>query len=341
MKTIKENSKIVLALIFLLTFGLFSCSKDDLVDQNLKNSISDIFYFADDATHNDIRNKVLAMNLDELRAYEDSLGYCSFGRKCDEIYNNIDEDEFLSEEDITKFVEMNSEYLQFIDIDGELYLETVLYDNPNRYLINDDKVFQIGEYVYKVFADGMVRTNQNYKGELLQLSGDSLPYLKIYDENLTVIQRNVVSFECDTKDDAYNCGTYASDDLVVGSEKIFIRIMVEDEIKYFANGDPYTKWTSSCVAKPYRKTLNRWYGCGRHITYEFNVAVDTDDQVGNTTRTFLHHSGTNVSSREIEVTNAGEIYGISFCHFGGYDCNASIPATDTATVKLRCNVSLF
>lgn len=80
------------------------------------------------------------MNSAELKLYEESKCFVSFGRECEDFYNNIDFEQFQSLEEMEAFVQENSKYLIFRkDGKGETYLETVLSNNSDRYIINSDK----------------------------------------------------------------------------------------------------------------------------------------------------------------------------------------------------------
>lgn len=105
--------------------------------------------FASQEEYNEILEKVMSMSPDELAIYEQGKGYKSFGRICDEFYENIDVTQFESIDDIYAYVENHSCYLMFYEaIDGEIYCEKRNYKAPELYLVNQDRQCMIGGELY-------------------------------------------------------------------------------------------------------------------------------------------------------------------------------------------------
>lgn len=150
---------------------------------------------------------------EERKTYEESEGYKSFGRQCMEIYNNINPEEFKSMEEIKSFVAANSEYLQLIEEEnGDLTLEIALFRNPNRYLLNKDRMFQVGNRVYKAFEGATVSSEPKNTAILKDLGQNSLiPYEKNHEFQIDYI-KNKELFTGLAKNDEENCGVSASEE---------------------------------------------------------------------------------------------------------------------------------
>jgi hypothetical protein len=133
---------------------LVSCNKFETLDDNtLKdNNQADekILVFTSFDEYVAARNSSLSMSISELKDFEKSKGFNSFGRKCDEYCLQIDPEKFKSLEEIKAYINKNSEFIQLIkDDEGELTLEPILYKSIDRYIINKGKMYQIANNVYK------------------------------------------------------------------------------------------------------------------------------------------------------------------------------------------------
>jgi len=138
-----------------------SCSKEEATIINKSDETSNILSFKDINEYRETRNLICSFTSEELIQYEVSKGYKSFGRICDELYSNIDPEEFISTDEIKTYVTLNSDYFQLIEEEnGDLTFEKVLFRNPDRYLLNEDKMNKINGTVYKVFEDFTVSTNE-------------------------------------------------------------------------------------------------------------------------------------------------------------------------------------
>ena len=263
----KNVSKILMFLLIggLMSGALFlnSCSKDDVSKIDEVSAPTDILSFENDKEYNDELKRVLLMKSSELKAYEESKGYKSFGRKCDEVYNNVISEDFKSTGEIDAFVAKNSEYLQWIkDANGELTMETVLYKSGNRYLINTDRMYIIDKTVYKVFEKGIASTNIENFGKLKNIdeysfnSKNEISDINYNYSNITSYFKSSISTE------------YWNDN---GNNRIYITMAVYTMNVYGPNN---TQLRLSYLIKPYKKTLGRWYGCTRTVSASLNLKIE-------------------------------------------------------------------
>lgn len=195
--------KIKVLLISLIIVIFSSCTKEQTeptIDIPVNNEML-VFNSMED--YNAVINKTISLNHDELKVYEESLGFKSFGRKCEEIYYSINPDQFNSFEEIKEYVEKHSEYLVLLkDENDEYTVEYSLYNNPTRYIVNENKMYQLGENVFKVFEKDYAYTNIANIEELFHLDEKDLITTKI-DPKITIVH-NILTIE--TKDVANNCG---------------------------------------------------------------------------------------------------------------------------------------
>ncbi len=345
----KRNILFIIVLFFLasgLTTLFFnSCSKDELKNEEILNEdLRSILSFNSDKEYIETLDKVLSMNPQELKAYEESKGYKSFGRLCDEIYYNINPEDFKSIEEVKTFVSKNSEYLRLVeDENGEFSLETILSDNPNRYLINDDKMFIINKNVYKVFEEGIVTTQVERK-EFLKGINDKNISKYIDNVNIRYMPIHIESInETRLKDASYNCGTYHSNTHTDNTNRTTIEISISYWDTYDINGIPMTIFQNRVFVKPEKKTIF-WFGCTRTISCDVKIAVDYET-ISGWERDFVYHYHQDTEPTwNYEFIISGGVISFGYwarynMHYGAYDCWGDTPSTHPA--NLECNIQLF
>ena len=166
-------------------------------------------------------NLLSSMDEDELESYENRIGFQSFGRIAESVYYQIlreraeelgvdelgDNDTELTMSDAQTFVAQYPEYLElkkiiyaddcgYVPENGDEYRFTRKYgDEPFRYIMNEDRMFQVEDMVFRVFEEMTIGTSienigalygigEGNFGEMLQLyeqeSADKgIPFVKI------------------------------------------------------------------------------------------------------------------------------------------------------------------
>lgn len=143
-------------LLFAIIIALFSSCEKEQIETNLEKEI--LVFSSFEEYHNTVQ-KTNAMNEVELALFEDSIGFVSFGRKCDEIYNSINPDEFKSIDEIKSFVMKNNEFMELIsDYTKDLYCLPKEFNNNSRYVLNKDKMYIIGDIAFKLIENSLVST---------------------------------------------------------------------------------------------------------------------------------------------------------------------------------------
>ena len=120
--------------------------------------------------------KVMSMEEQELENYEKEIDFCSFGRMTDAIYypivGPIVENELEFDIDQAReYVIQYPEYLEIItDEDGEYEFIQKYRGSFFRYVMNGDRLFQVGESVYKVFNDVVISATIGKSGNLSNIT---------------------------------------------------------------------------------------------------------------------------------------------------------------------------
>jgi len=98
--------------------------------------------------------------LDQRLAWEQEMGFTSFGTLANQVYESVSEMEFNSEDEFYSFVELNSDYLQIVEDENEdkeieYSLLTKEYINSERWLMNENRMYIIDTLVYRFYDDNM------------------------------------------------------------------------------------------------------------------------------------------------------------------------------------------
>lgn len=317
-----------------------SCEKENLInktnDKILKfNSIEELNKHID---------KTLKMNHNELKDLEESRGFKSFGRICDEIYFNLNIEKLTSFEQVEIYVNNHSDYLFFEkDEFGEIALETVFSKNPYRYVMNEDKLFILNNRVIKVFGNVLLSTNVENIEELKMLK-DNYNISTLLNEKFEIFSEVNVKNTFSQKDATYNCGNDLKEARVTtynDRTKISMQFTTQTQIN---NG---TTWNLLCVdweVRPYKKILGIWYYCTRTLLWDFNVRADY--LVTNTpwSNNKFHTYGQTIDPEwsiggiAIIVATNGSF---SSYHYGGYKCYGRSLSNNGINASMLCNSQLF
>lgn len=329
------------AIWIIILFTITSCQKEKIdKTTTFKNSNDEKFIkFNSSIDYNATLKKVLSFSDVERKKWEETLGFKSFATICNEFYFSINPEEFSNIESLKNYVNINSEYLQLKqDETGDFTLEASLINDPIRYLLNRDRLFQIGDTVYKVLENSIIHSNIIYINKLKAINeGNFLNY--IADENI-FIENQSLNEQGNLKDVTYNCGVWTEDRVTNGSERTYLRIGI-----YSQNIGNGTEQGADFMVRPYKKILGIWYWCTRTISCDIAVAVDyyvyTSPYSGSWLRQYATYSESGTSTSSISGILSSYwisigFYGTPQSHFGGYHCWADTPSTDPF-VSFECN----
>lgn len=154
-----------------------------------------------------------------MEQWEKSKGIKSFGKYCDELYLNSDFESFNSLGEIKAYIEKNKKYLQLIeDENGDLRVETILYNNPKRYLINHDMMYQVGDTIFKVFPQGIAVESSKNISKLKKLTNEAF-LSSNYHKQKNLSKSEIISNLKNTNSD---CGTYNDGRSTNGNNRTYL-----------------------------------------------------------------------------------------------------------------------
>lgn len=165
----KKNFIAITLIALFISMALTGCEKEK-IEPNIKSSLSIRKFQSLDELYSEVK-KTTAMDFDQLCDYEKNIGFNSFGKLAEMIYNPIVEnDTNISIEELTKIVEKHSDYLSLNEVSKELYFDTKYSNSALRYVMNKDRIFQIDTLLYKVFENGIVSCNETYYDLLINIT---------------------------------------------------------------------------------------------------------------------------------------------------------------------------
>lgn len=284
---------------------------------------------------------IINSSLEEIQNWETSKNFTSLGTISDKFYMSIDIDQFKSTEQIIRFAENNSEYIQIFEEEGELTLETILFDNPQRYLMNKDGFFQIANNVYKVIDDYTIGVDINDFDIIKDINKDN--YDMIIDNEKVILlsgSRNSLL----AKDQANDCGNYRTKRNTIGNDRIYLRISV-DYLDLGGGGMvPLTMEYTNFMVRPYRKTLGVWFWVKRYVSCDLKVATGYYSYYDLTwNRVLGRYYKSSTLTQSLSGTLSENVlsmgsWATSVSHFDGYDLWASTPEAGMA--EAECNKQL-
>jgi len=208
------NKKIFISMFALVAFAFSACDNDvvvldnntDVPNNDFAPVASNIRVFSSvDELFTEI-DKTLAMSLEELYIHEKTLnqsvsaggsmlrtaavGFNSFGKIADMLYESIavNEDEYTLEQ-VRALVSMHPEHLVLIkEEDGYYTFETRLFDSDLRFIINEDRMFQMRDTLVKVLDSATIFTSKANYRELLAITDANVALIDT--ENFLVVSRN-------------------------------------------------------------------------------------------------------------------------------------------------------
>ena len=190
-----------------------------------------------------------------------SIDFNSFGKLSEKIYNSIAEkDTNISFKALETEVEKYSEYLTLDNVAGEFYFDTKYSNSPFRYVMNQDKMFQVDTLLYKIFKEGFVTCSYEYIKQLQDLSEDQFETMQS-DDMFVVYKYNRINHDVFISVDT---------NAIKGKEKVRLQInnvetykqSVQQQVNiYGLYSEKITGWRKFCC----------WFNVKRHITANYNI----------------------------------------------------------------------
>ncbi|MFO7656538.1 MAG: hypothetical protein R6W78_05685 [Bacteroidales bacterium] len=325
------------------TFSLLffhACSKDELKDISRIETNSEILSFKNHNEYSETLKKVLALNSEELKEYEESRGYKSIGRMEDEFYNTIDPESFKSIEELKEFVANNSEYIKIVEDEyGEQELLTINANNSDRYFMNKNGMYQVGDLVYKVLNDEVKISSQVENiHKLMQLDLNNYKTnisseFKIHSSKLVSLDMN--DGQSTLKSTYPGCGEEGRKLQRNGNDRTEVKAYYSYHIP--GGGDPRYELRARLRIKNQKQTLGVWFLAKRTTSYDLRVKYHfMNDGVGWEYFSYDKSANSNeFSEREWETTVA-----LTFSdenHIEAYDMWCDTPSIPD--IDIECNTA--
>ncbi|MEG2177741.1 MAG: hypothetical protein RRY15_02550 [Bacteroidales bacterium] len=266
--------------IFLLSIFLLSCSKDisdtPLLNDTSSKDSSQMLVFKDVDELEKAANLVLSMNTETRKVWEKQKSFSSFGIACDEVYYACIPENFKTEEDLFAFVYTNKEYLQVVTENDEKILEPINYKNKYRYLANKSKLFQVGNEVYKIFEETVIKTSTKNREILNQITESNLNTSLLSSPDILVFYSQNKQLSS-SKNTCVNSDHFTNTSFLEhgfnGSKKESLHVRVT--IGYIQNTGLDFLESVEYVVRPYTKVLGIWYWRKANISMDLRVRVNS------------------------------------------------------------------
>ncbi len=137
---------------------LIACNKEEIpstIENNLKSE--NLITFKDYSEYFSTVERVSNMDEQGRIAWEESLGFKSFGTICDEYYYSFDFENLSNFSDFKKEESVN-QYFSFREDLSGIHIEPKEMKSKERYIANKDKLFIIGDEAFKLCDSDLIST---------------------------------------------------------------------------------------------------------------------------------------------------------------------------------------
>jgi hypothetical protein len=170
-------------------------------------------------------------------------------------------------------VNRNNEYLQLIEEEnGEYTLETKYYNILYKYFLNQDRIFQVGDKMYKAYSECLISVDESKVEELKNSNFEMAQKLK--GSKIKLSQNYLKSTS--------NCGSY--DEVRADSNNERIKQQFSANIY-----DWDDSWGINCVhiATAYKRVWPIWYRVGRQINADIDHVINVYEEGSSVIRTHI------------------------------------------------------
>ena len=257
---------------------LFGCKKEDVnPNTTLKNGMS-IRCFDDFQELQSEMENIANMDFDELLEYESELNFNSYGKNAYLLVEELTGDTtMLSGEMLSQIEQYYPQYFVILEEDTNFLVDVRYGNTPFSFIMNENRMFIIGDSVYKVFDNCLVITDIANIEDLTALDEDGL--LEI-DGNEDYIVLYYQEEEAKT-----NYGRSLYKEGVNGKEKVKSWLVLTQLERHSVNGCVIASYSLDLKIKGFRKfcgifwpvkrTLSDNIYCGISIN---NVTYYNSDQ---------------------------------------------------------------
>lgn len=246
-----------------MLFALVSCDKEEVaITDSSKVTEKEILTFATQEEFEQTLAKVNAMTKEERLLWEKEQGFKSFGTICDEFYESIKPENFISVKEVEDFVERNSDRIEFyIDSNNEKHCVSKNFLSNKRYIMNQNQMYVVGENVYKTIENELFVSNISNANNLIKAK--SISDIKT-DINVSAIKKAASSLK--TKADASGTGK-------IGNDTYKVTAWIE---VYKTNTDSFYTYMKIWN---YSRSLGIWWFIEAQVTWDYRYNIQ--DSNGN------------------------------------------------------------
>ena len=268
-----KRTYLKLSLLAVLVAGatmIISCEKESDENKMLASSYTKsmnipIPNYSSYEEVNEIIQKAISFDtLSELLEYERTQGRKSIGAISDKFYEGTDWEEFSSMEDIIDFYSENINLLDTIVDRDEISILPKFDHTRMRYVANENGLFTIGNYAYKLFKDCVISTHKSNLNNLIYLDESNLNRL---DTNIFSYAEKISNIKGNHESCAYS---WKYEDFVT-SNGIRFSLCLRNIYYSYAYIGPGVE--TQIYARSQKKILGCWVSSRRTMSIKGDVSI--------------------------------------------------------------------
>ena len=262
----------------------------------------------------------------ELLEYENLQGRNSIGAISDAFYEGIEIDNFSSEDEIQNFYFENSHLLDTFVENNEVFLYPKWTNHSFRYVANQDGLFSINGYVYRLFKNAIVSTDENNLTKLLNLTERNLISLDTNIFKKSQMIRTYVSHStCKDDDDTYGASK------TNGRSRFSLELRLECIRTLISTYDVRTTLWAANHTKS--RTFDWWITARHSVTIDGSVTLHKKLANGTWVEVTKYiNKNKRINSKTFEIYNDSnlnpECQFLSNYHFKSFNIKGRNPSTD-------------
>ncbi|MBO4503527.1 MAG: hypothetical protein J5730_01775 [Bacteroidales bacterium] len=258
-----------LIIVSFIGLTLFGCEKKDVnPNTTIKNGMS-IRHFENVLELKSEMDNIADMDFDELLEYEGELSFNSYGKTAYILLEELTNDTtLLSAEMLEQIEQYYSQYFVILEEDTD-FLVDVRYDNtPFSFIMNENRMFIVGDSVYKVFDNCLVITDIANIEDLTSLDEDGLPEIEGSEDYI------VLYYQEDAKT---NYGKSIDKECVIGKEKVKTFLVLTEIYRFSYNGNTISHFCLSFKIKGFRKFCGIFWPVKRILSNNINCGISINN----------------------------------------------------------------
>lgn len=322
-------------IIIILFLTFIACQEESLYDIQPSEIRSNYLRFDSFEEFHSTLEHLSKLNIQELKAFEDNNGFTSFYSKCENIYVKLRDNEYFSKEEMIQEINKYDKYVELLEIEGEIELETKLSSSLLKFLLNKDRIIEIEGDIYKVFDNSIAKGGTESLQELIELEEAGQIINGNYPK-IELVNANHSSFRKDAQYiiPYYNMGFYSAEQ---NKRRVKMQIHI-----YQVTPNNLTDIYCDHIIRPQKKILGVWYRYTAEIDAQIRLRYDyTSDGTNwdDSGIAYLIDQETNNFTNYDHVVLLDDVVPDSYFHIGGMDCWATTDdITNYATATQNASI---